>query len=156
MDQLTFQANEEIFHQGAYAETMFEVVAGKVGIYAEYGSKDERQLATMDTGEIFGEMGLVEFYPRSATAVALENDTVVNEINFDEFSEYMQNQPDKVLSIMRQLSARLRETDAKYLEARRAVFEAVEVERAGKKRSGSLRAKLSAMIEHFRSSNVGA
>ncbi len=154
MEQLTFQSNEVIFRQGDYAETMFEVVAGKVGIFANYGSKDERQLATMGAGEIFGEMGLVEFYPRSATAVALDNDTVVNEISFDEFSVYMQRQPDKVLSIMRQLSARLRETNAKYLEARRAVYEAVEAERAGKKRNGSLREKLSAMIRYFRSSTL--
>lgn len=148
MRSLSYNKDEVIFLEGSYRETMYEITAGSVGIYASYGTEDEQLLATLGVDETFGEMGLVEFWARSATAVALENNTQVNELGARELSEYMRNQPDKVLSIMRQLSARLRETNRRYEEACHTVYDAVETEKAGAKRSNGLRARLARMIAH--------
>ena len=153
MKQVSFGKDEVIFVEGSYGETMYEITSGKVGIYAKYGSEGQTLLATLGEGEIFGEMGLVEFWARSATAVALEDDTQANEVGSDEFMSYLQDQPDKVLSIMRQLSARLRETNQKYEEACHTVFEAIEAEKANKRRSRGLRARLSGMIAQLRRSD---
>jgi hypothetical protein len=57
-----------------------------------------------------------------------------------------------VLTIMRALSARLRETDQRYLEAKQAVYDAIEAERGGKKKSRSLADRLSGMIKFARRS----
>ena len=139
MNQKTYHKGEVIFEQGAFARTMYEIAAGSVGIYAAYGTADEKLLATLGPGEFFGEMGLVECYPRSATAVSLADDTVADELGADDFSDFYRNQPEKVLTIMRQLSSRLRETDRRYQEACRTVYEAVEAERAGRRRAASRR-----------------
>lgn len=150
MKQQIFEAGDVIFREGQFALTMYEITAGTVGIFANYGSTGERQLATLGEGEFFGEMGLAECYPRSATAVALEAGTTVCEIDSDEFASYFQDRPETVLTIMRAMSARLRETNARYLEAREAIHDAVEAERSGKKKSRSLVGKLTGMLRAAR------
>lgn len=156
MQNKTYQCNEVIFEQGAYASSMYEVSSGSVGVFANYGTNDERKLAMFGPSSFFGEMGLVECYPRSATAVALDDDTTVIEIGPDDFSSFYQDQPEKVLSVMRQLSARLRETDKRYQEACQAVYDAIEAEKAGQRRSHSIRSKLSGMLKSFRKSGSNA
>jgi len=149
MNEMTYFEGETIFREGDAANTMFQVTDGKVGIVAAYGTEDERQLAVLGAGKVFGEMGLVEGYPRSATAVVLEGGASVLEIGADNFAEYLKDEPEKVLDIMRQMSQRLRETNESYDEACRAVYDAIEAERAGRRRSGSLRERLSQMLYDF-------
>lgn len=149
MNHKSFNSGEVIFREGSFGETMYEITAGSVAIIAGYGTPDEQKLATLGAGEIFGEMGLVEYYERSATAVALEDGTSVDEIGSDEFIAYLQNQPDRVLSIMSQLSARVRATQARYEDACRTVYDAIEVERAGATRGHELRSRLSDMIRQL-------
>lgn len=150
MMRQSFERGEIIFREGEFALSMYEIESGLVGIYASYELADELLLATLGKGEYFGEMGLAECYPRSATAVALEAGTTVNEISSDEFSTYFQDNPDTVLAIMRALSARLRETNARYLEARQTVYDAIEAERNGKRKSSSLVGKLTSMLRSAR------
>jgi CRP-like cAMP-binding protein len=153
MNQVTYEQGYVIFREGSYGETMYEITGGKVGIFAGYGTSEERMLATLGVGETFGEMGLIEFWPRSATAVALEENTTADELDADEFKAYLLTQPEKTLSIMRQLSARLRETDERYEEACNTVYEAIEAEKMGKRRNKSLRSRLSSMVRSFRHSD---
>ncbi len=138
----TFNKGDVIFRQGDYAATMYDICAGSVGIYADYQTSDEKQLAVLPAGEVFGEMGLIECYPRSATAVAMEDGTQVQEITSKEFSSYFQDSPEKVLSVMKQLSKRLRETTNNYREACRTVYETVETEKKGEEKSGWLKNSL--------------
>lgn len=149
MDHKTLHYGNVVFREGSYGETMYQITAGRVGIYARYGTEEQRLIVVLGKGDYFGEMGMVEFYARSATAVALEDGTEVDEISNDEFMSYFSDQPDKVLSIMRQLSARLRETNAKYTEACNTVREAIEVEKAGKRREAGLRSRLTGMIRQI-------
>ena len=123
MKNMTFNCNDVIFKQGDFAETMYDVVSGKVGVYADFQTDKEQLLACFGPGETFGEMGMLEVYPRSATAVALEDGTVIAEIAEPELTEYFQNAPEMLLNIMRQLSKRIRETNDKYVNACRAIYE---------------------------------
>ena len=66
----------------------------------------------------------------------------MQEISAAEFSDYFKSSPDKVLGVMRQLSARLRETNEKYAEACRTVYDTVETEKKGEKKSGGLLSRL--------------
>lgn len=151
MKQLTYGRDDIVFREGEFALTMYEIKSGAVGIYANYDSTSPRLLATLGQSEYFGEMGLAECYPRSATAVA-KAATTVSEIDAGEFASYFKDRPDVVLTIMRALSARLRETDQRYLEAKQAVYDAIEAERGGKKKSRSLADRLSGMIKFARRS----
>ena len=136
MNTKTFQKGDVIFEQGDFAST------GSVEIIADRGKQEERQLAVLPAGQVFGEMGLIEVLPRSAAAVAYEDGTEVEEITSAEFSEYFKDSPEKVLSVMRQMSARLRETNEKYVEACRTVYDTVETEKKGEKKSGGLLSRL--------------
>lgn len=146
MRHMTFMEGEVIFREGDPARTMYEVTEGAVDIISAFGTPDQTLLATLDSGQTFGEMGLVEAYPRSATAVAAKGGCSLIEIVSNEFADYLKDQPDKVLEIMRQMSGRLRETNEQYKEACQAVYEAIEAEKAGKRRSDSLMGRLSRML----------
>ena len=83
--------------------------------------------------EIFGEMGMIEYYPRSATAVALE-ETVAAEIGESELQNYFKNKPEKLLKLMKLLSRRIRETTQKYYDVSRSVSEHERAKDAAEKR----------------------
>lgn len=138
----TFSEKEIIFRQGDIADCMYEVKSGSVSIYANYEESDEKLLITLTEGSTFGEMGLIESLPRSATAVAVAQNTQVLMITEDGFQEYFRMNPDKVLSVMKHMSSRIRTLTSSYLDACRAVSEYEESAASGKK-SGWLK-------EHFR------
>jgi len=66
----SYKKGEIIFKQGDPADCMYDIRWGSVGIYLNYGTSDEKMLAQLRGDDIFGEMGLVDEAPRSATAVA--------------------------------------------------------------------------------------
>ena len=120
MKEITFGKDQVIFREGDNAETMYDILSGKVGIYKNYGAKNEQQIIVMEAGQVFGEMGMIEYYPRSATAVALE-DTVVEELGESELRDYFKNKPEKLLQLMKVLSQRVRETTQKYMDVCRTI-----------------------------------
>ena len=120
MKEITFGKDQVIFREGDYARTLYDILSGKVGIYKNYGTEDARQIVVLEAGQIFGEMGMIEYYPRSATAVALEN-TEVEELGESELRDYFQNKPEKLLQLMKVLSQRVRETTQKYMDVCRTI-----------------------------------
>ena len=116
MKEITFGKDQVIFREGDNAATMYDILSGKVGIYKNYGAENEQQIIVMEAGQVFGEMGMIEYYPRSATAVALE-DTVVEELGESELRDYFKNKPEKLLQLMKVLSQRVRETTQKYMNS---------------------------------------
>ena len=121
MKEITFNKDQVIFRQGEFGSAMYDVLSGEIGIYTDYQGADEKQIAVIKTGEVFGEMGLIEVYPRSATAVALTDGTVLTELKESDLRAYLQDKPEKLLQVMRQLSSRIRETTEKYVDVCRAV-----------------------------------
>ena len=143
-----FKNGEVIFRQGDPGESMYDIFSGRVGVYAAYGTENEKLLTELKAGEFFGEMGLLEKAPRSATVVALE-DTLTYVISEADFKDYFINQPEKALIIMRQLSQRLRQRTEDYVEACRAVHDVLEDEKQGKPRSKKLMDKLNSIFEVY-------
>ena len=131
MRQLTFAKGDIIFRQGDFANVMYDIVSGKVGIYSDYQGKQEEKIAELDDGQILGEMGMIEAYPRSATAVALSEQVVLSELVEADLDAYFKDDPAKVLLLMRQLSERLRETTRKYTELCGAVSRHKKAEEQG-------------------------
>lgn len=68
-----FAAGEDILVEGALADRVFLLTAGRVGIYK--GAEGTR-LGSVEAGTSFGEMGVLSGAPRSATVTA-ETDVVV-------------------------------------------------------------------------------
>ncbi len=117
MNSKTFDKGAVIFRQGDFAESMFDIISGSVGVYVNYGTEYETQLTVLKAGDFLGEIGMIEYFPRSATAVAMEDGTELREIGESEFDKYFNTQPDRLLAIMRQFSRRLRELTADYESA---------------------------------------
>ena len=131
MNTIALKKGEIIFRQGDASTCMYGVFWGKVGIYANYGTPEEKLLTTLETEQFFGEMGMIEGLPRSATAVALTSDTKVLVITPESFQSYFQERPVKVLLIMQNMGRRLRELTEEYLEACRTVAKGAEAEEQG-------------------------
>ena len=143
-----FKNGEVIFRQGDPGESMYDIFSGRVGIYAGYGTANEKLITELKAGDFFGEMGLLDKAPRSATVVALE-DTLAYVISEADFNDYFIKQPEKALIIMRQLSQRLRQRTEDYVEACRAVHDVLEGEKQGKPRSKKLMDKLNSIFEVY-------
>ena len=81
-----YKKGEIIFREGDPGHSMYDINWGTVGIFTGYGTPEERKLAELRSEDVFGEMGILDQAPRSATAVALEDDTylfVITESDFD-------------------------------------------------------------------------
>jgi CRP-like cAMP-binding protein len=67
-----FRRGEVLFHQGDPGEALFVVTSGAVKISLPSEEGDEAIIATVNAGDFFGELALLDGAPRSATATALE------------------------------------------------------------------------------------
>ena len=67
-----FRRGEVLFHQGDPGEALFVVTTGAVKISLPSEEGDEAIIATVNAGDFFGELALLDGAPRSATATALE------------------------------------------------------------------------------------
>ena len=123
-----FRKGEVIFRAGDEAGCMYDIDWGRVGIYANYGTDAQKLLAELDSDDFFGEMGMIDHAPRSATAVALDNETTVSEITENDLLMLLDQKPAKVLMIMQQLSKQLRRLTNKYMEACKTASNLVKVE----------------------------
>jgi CRP/FNR family cyclic AMP-dependent transcriptional regulator len=67
-----FRRNETIFHQGDPGDALHIVSSGAVKIVLPSLEGEEAIIATLRSGDFFGELAMLDGAPRSATAVALE------------------------------------------------------------------------------------
>lgn len=118
----TFSNGEIIIKQGDTGNTFFQLLEGKVGVYKNYEQADQVQVAILEQGQYFGEMAVIENYPRSTTVVA-EGDVKVIEIAAEELNEYISQNPDKILEIMKLLGKRIDAMTNDYNEAKKVLDE---------------------------------
>ena len=73
-----FRRGEVIFHIGDPGDALFVILSGEVKISLPSETGDEAILATLRSGDVFGELALLDGAPRSASATALSaTETVV-------------------------------------------------------------------------------
>jgi len=107
-ESLSFRKGEVIFREGDPGTIFYAILAGEVQIRREASGK---VLAVLKPGEVFGEMAVLDNYPRSATAIAL---SPVEVFAFDgrRLLEDFPHLSVKLLRYLaRELSKRLREAD---------------------------------------------
>ena len=104
----TFERGETIFEEGALGAEMYAVLEGSVAITRRSQEVPETVLQVLGRGEVFGEMGLVENAPRSASARADEGGARVMVIDQAKFVYLVSQQPVFALDIMQVLCQRIR------------------------------------------------
>jgi CRP-like cAMP-binding protein len=104
---LVVAAGMPIFREGDPADYMYVVLVGEVELEIQ-----DRVVATLRRGEIFGEMALIDGKPRVATAVA-HTDCRCARINEERFLQLVREQPEFSLLVMRVLAERLRWADGR-------------------------------------------
>lgn len=75
---LTLAAGETLFEQGTMGDSIYVVSSGEVELVRELATGDEEVATTASAGEYFGEMGPLFALPRSATARARTDSTIVS------------------------------------------------------------------------------
>ncbi len=126
-----FNAGAVIFREGEKSDCMYEVEKGKVDLYIDFNKPGQKKIAEIGPERIFGEMGMVEGLPRSATAVAAVDGTELTQVTWELFGLYFKKKPAKVVMIMQQMGDRLRLTTKSAMDLKTKVNEAVELMQNG-------------------------
>lgn len=101
-----------IFHEGDPADAVFVVVNGRVKVVTTSSDGKEFILSVLGAGQVFGEMGLLEVAPRSASVVSItEVELLV--IKRDDFDHLLTASPTISRKLMAILSRRLRRANSK-------------------------------------------
>jgi CRP-like cAMP-binding protein len=87
-----FKANETIFWEGEPGVGMYIIQRGTVAIFKHAPGEGREELATLRSGDFFGELALLDETPRSATAVAKEPSDIIGLFRPDLF-ELLERKP---------------------------------------------------------------
>jgi CRP-like cAMP-binding protein len=136
-----FKRGDTVFEEGDKGRTMFIVHTGVVGLYHSVNG-GRQHLGTLEKGDFFGEMSILEGLPRTARAVA-EEDAELIEINHTVFDKMIRGNIEIAVRMLRKLSIRLREADSRIAELQagcaRPLTRGLQAakERAGRARTGA-------------------
>lgn len=114
--KVSFKKNDVIFKEGSFGDKFYIIIEGEVRISKVIPNIGEEALAVLKTGNYFGEMALIDDFPRSADAIA-NTDTVlmtISKSDMDNLLFFNKEIAYKLLwTFCRTLSERLRETNEK-------------------------------------------
>ena len=102
----TYPKNTMIFAESMPGKELYIIQRGSVKISKLVGGGTEVLLAILKTGDIFGEMSLLENKPRSASAIAYE-DAILMAVNKDNFARMVSSQPQMIARLTQLLAERL-------------------------------------------------
>jgi len=96
-----------IVEQGEVGVGFYVLISGRALIQQRWAGGRSRELATVGRGEIFGEMALLDIFPRSASVVALEETSALVIPIFD-FRALLHDDSDIAMKLLAVLSRRVR------------------------------------------------
>lgn len=111
-----FKKGQVLYQAGTFELSMYNIMYGRVGVFVNYGTAEERKVMEMHEGDFLNVISFLESRPRNTTVVAL-SPTIVHEISFDNFGSYFKKQPAKIMSLLQHMSARMRTLQQAYLSA---------------------------------------
>lgn len=105
-----FPKHKTIVEEGAPGDYMYIIVEGRVKVTKLSGDGREKILELLDVGDFFGEMSLLDEYPRSASVKAL-SDVRIMALARNDFLGLLSRSPDLALSVIQELTRRIRQVD---------------------------------------------
>lgn len=110
-DEFLYFKEELLCSEGEPGNTLFIIASGKVDVVKNFES-GQKVLATHGANEYVGEMAILESAPRSASLRA-NGDARVLVINGDAFKAILLDRPEVAISVLQNMSSRLRELNAR-------------------------------------------
>jgi CRP-like cAMP-binding protein len=124
-----YAPQESIFKQGDPGSGMYIVIEGRVGIFLDIPNQQPKKLSELGEGDFFGEIALLDASPRTASATAIENCTIIGFYRPD-LMEILKIKPviggKIILSLSEVLATRLRSTNSELVKVSRLLEEISE------------------------------
>jgi uncharacterized BrkB/YihY/UPF0761 family membrane protein len=92
-----------IFREGEEGDCMFYVLSGSVAVL-----RGDTPLKTIGQGGYFGEMSMLLEAPRTATAVAAREETVLARISRTNFETILRENPKVMMAVLKEMTLRLK------------------------------------------------
>ena len=108
----TASRSTAIMREGDATDCLYIVISGRLKVMMGEADGKETILAILGPGEFFGEMGLIDDNPRSASVVAVEPCELLA-VTKRAFRKCLVENTDLAMAVMRVLVRRLREADRK-------------------------------------------
>lgn len=110
IDELKVPEGQTLFQAGDPGESLFIIQSGEIELFIKDTAGQKIVLATPSTGDMFGELAMLDEGPRTATAVALqESDILV--LDRDDLVLLFQKKPEAALHMLASLSSLTRKAD---------------------------------------------
>ena len=101
----SYKAGETIVKEGEQAVAFYIIASGRVVV-----RKGETELNTLGPGECFGEMALLDGYPRATSVVALDDTELLAMTRWD-FTAELRTNPTIAVAMLPVLSKRIRQLE---------------------------------------------
>ncbi len=109
-------AGEAIVNEGDPGDSMFLIKSGEVAVKARHPVRDEAvELARLQGGDFFGEVGLIKNKPRTATVLA-ESEAEILELKRDDFRKIADKHPEIGKAIENTIEQRVEQTIKKMID----------------------------------------
>jgi CRP-like cAMP-binding protein len=108
----TYPKGSVILFEKDQGDSLYLVASGRVKVVLIGEDGREVILSVLGEGSFFGEMALIDDAPRSAHVIAM-NDSVLLTLRREDFQHRLRSSPEVAISLLRELSRRLRRADEK-------------------------------------------
>src|SRR5690348_14778171 len=110
MSETKLRRGDVLFHEGDAGDRLYIVMDGKVKLGRSSSDGRENLLAILGPGEMFGELSLFDPGPRTATATAVAETTLLG-IGHDAMQTWLTDRPEVSKQLLKALAQRLRRTN---------------------------------------------
>ena len=109
MENRIFKKGEVIIEEGTLSEGAYIIESGSVAVSKKIPNGESQTLSILNRNDIFGEMGLIDQLPRSATVTALE-ECCISIMTPETFDSLAKKNPKALMPILKILAKRIRNT----------------------------------------------
>src|SRR6185369_10227463 len=111
IDQVTYRGGEDVFNEHDCGDALYIVESGSVRVWVRDEDVQDITLSELKPGDFFGELSVFDGGERSANATAIV-DTVLHRLSRQDFQEFLVKYPDAAVDVIREIGARMRQTNA--------------------------------------------
>ncbi len=110
MAEVRLSRGDVLFAEGDPGDRLYVVIAGKIKLGRTSADGRENLLAIQGPGEMFGELSLFDPGPRTATATAITQTTLIG-LGHEDLHPWLSGRPEVATQLLRALARRLRRTN---------------------------------------------